>query len=321
MAGLDYYKILGIEKNASTAEIKKAYRKLAMKYHPDKNKGNKEAEEKFKKISEAYAVLSDSQKRKNYDMFGSEGFHQRYSTEDIFRNFNFQDLFQDLGGSSGDDILSRLFGFQSGGKPSRFSFTSHGFQSDPFSGRGGGFTRQFHHTQPTKGKPVVHQIPVTLEEIFHGGRKKIKINTGNGMEEISVKIPPGIAAGKKLRIAGKGQPGTAGGPRGDLLLEIDIQPHPVFKRKGDDLYMDHTIKLTEALLGTTITISTFEGIRKVKVPPGTQPNTKIRLKGHGIPKIGSKTKGNLYVSIQVTLPQTLSSEQKELVKKLADKGF
>lgn len=321
MAGLDYYKVLGVEKNASTAEIKKAYRKLAMKYHPDKNKGNKEAEEKFKKISEAYAVLSDSQKRKNYDMFGSEGFHQRFSQEDIFRNFNFQDLFQDIGGSSGEDIISRLFGFQSRGKPSGFSFTSRGFQSDPFSGRGGGFTRQFHRAQPTKGKPVVHRIPVTLEEIFHGGRKKIKINTGGGMEEISVKIPPGIAAGKKLRIAGKGQPGAAGGSRGDLLLEIDIQYHPVFKRKGDDLYMDHTIRLTEALLGTTITISTFEGIRKVKVPPGTQPYSKIRLKGHGIPKMESKTKGDLYVSIQITFPKTLSSEQKELVKKLADEGF
>lgn len=321
MAGFDYYKILGIEKNASVTEIKKAYRKLAMKYHPDKNKGDKGAEEQFKKISEAYAVLSDPEKRKKYDMFGSEGFHQRFSQEDIFRNFNFQDLFRDIGGSSGDDIISRLFGFQSGGKPSGFSFSSRGFQSDPFSGMGRGFNRQFHRTPPTKGKNIVHRIPMTLEEIFHGGRKKIKINTGSGMEEINVKIPPGIAAGKKLRIAGKGQPGTAGGPRGDLLLEIDIQPHPVLKRKGDDLYMDHTIKLTEALLGTTITISTFEGIRKVKVSPGTQPHSKIRLKGHGIPRMGSKTKGDLYVSIHVTLPKTLSSEQKELVQKLADEGF
>lgn len=253
-------------------------------------------------------------------MFGSEGFHQRFSQEDIFRNFNFQDLFQGLGGSHEEDIISRLFGFHSGGKPSRFSFTSHGSQYDPFSSVGG-FTRQFHRAQPTKGEPIVHRFPVTLEEVFHGSRKKIKINTGSGVEEISVKIPPGIAAGKKLRIAGKGQPGTAGGPRGDLLLEIDIQPHPVFKRKGDDLYMDHTIKLTEALLGTTITISTFEGVRKVKIHPGTQPHSKIRLKDHGTPKMGSKAKGNLYIFIHVTLPQTLTSDQKELVKKLADEGL
>ena len=317
MAGLDYYKLLGVGKDASSAEIKKAYRKLAMKYHPDKNKGNKEAEEKFKQISEAYAVLSDAEKRKNYDMFGSEGFHQRFSQEDIFRNFSFQDV----GGSLGEDLLSRLFGFKSSGKSSAFSFSSGGSQSDIFSNPGGGFSQQFHRPRPKKGRNIKYRLPVTLEEVFHGGQKKISINTGSTIDEINVKIPPGIPAGKKLRVAGKGQPGSAGAPRGDLLLEIDVQPHPVFKRQGDDLLMNYSIKLSQALLGTSITISTFDGIRKVRVPQGTQPNTKIRLKGCGIPKMGKTTRGDLYVSIQIALPKTLSSNQKKLVEKLADEGF
>jgi curved DNA-binding protein len=321
MAGFDYYKILGVDKNASVKEIKKAYRKLAMKYHPDRNKGNKEAEEKFKQVSEAYAVLSDPQKRKNYDMFGSEGFQQRFSREDIFRNFNFQDVFQDLGGSVGEDVFSRLFGFQSRGKPSGFSFTGGGFKSDPFSGMRGGFGQHSQRARPIKGKNIIHRLPLTLDEVFQGGKKKISINTGGAVEEISVKIPQGIDAGKKLRIAGKGGQGSSGTPRGDLLLEVDILPHPIFRREGNDLFMNHHIKLSEALLGTSIIISAFEGKRKIKVPPGTQPNTKIRLKGQGIPVMGKKTRGDLYVSIQVTLPKTLSSAQKKLVEKLADEGF
>ncbi len=252
MAGLDYYKILGVEKSASTGEIKKAYRKLAMKYHPDRNKGNKEAEEKFKQISEAYAVLSDTEKRKKYDMFGSEGFRQRYSQEDIFRNANFGDIFKDLGGGAGgDDLLGRPFGFQSQGKHSGFSFKSSGFSGDPYSGIGGGFGAQKRHARPMKGQSILHRLPVTLEEVINGGKKKIGINTGSAVEEISVKIPPGIADGKKLRISGKGQPGSHGTPRGDLLLEVDIQHHPTFKREGDDLVMKYPIKLTEALLGTS----------------------------------------------------------------------
>lgn len=315
MAGHDYYKILGIEKDASAGQIKKSYRKLAMKYHPDKNKGNKQAEEKFKQISEAYAVLSDPEKREKYDMFGSDGFRQRYSQEDIFRNANFGDVFKDLGGAGADDLLGRLFGFQSQGKQS--VFTGGGFQGDPFSG--GGLGRQF-KPRPMRGKNILYRLPLALEEVIRGGKKKISMNTGSGIEEISVKIPPGIAAGKKLRISGKGQPGSPGAPRGDLLLEVDIQPHPVFKRKGDDLVMKQPIKLTDALLGTSITISTFEGVRKVKIPPGTQPDTKIRLKGHGVPRMGKKTKGDLYLKIKINLPKKLSLAQKKLIEELAAEG-
>jgi curved DNA-binding protein len=322
MAGFDYYDILGVEKGASADKIKKAYRKLAMKYHPDRNKGDKEAEEKFKRVSEAYAVLSDPQKRKNYDMFGSEGFHQRFSREDIFRGFNFQDIFRDSGGSIGEDLFSRLFGFQSQGAQSGFPFGGGVFQSESFSRMGDDVGRHIHRKRPPfRGKNIVYRLGLSLEEIVHGGYKNIQINTGSGVDEISVKIPLGIAAGKKLRVAGKGQPGSAGAPRGDLLLEVDILTHPVFSREGDNLYMSAPVKLTEALLGTAITISTFQGMRKIKVPPGTQPNTKIRLRGHGIPRMGKKTKGDLYVSIQVNLPKTLSAAQKKLVEKMSDEGF
>ena len=317
----DYYKILGVEKNASVEKIKKTYRKLAMKYHPDKNKGDQGAEEKFKQISEAYAVLSDSKKRKSYDMFGREGFQQRFSQEDIFNNANFQDIFQGLGDSFGDDLLGRLFGAQSRGRSSRFSSNTGGCQSHTFSGMGDGSAHQCHRSRPKTKKNILHRFPVTLEEVVHGGHKKIGINIGGTLEEISVKIPPGIADGKKLRVTGKGQLGSPGAPRGDLLLEIDIQPHHLFKRKGCDLFMSHSIKLTEALLGTTITLSTFEGMRKVKISPCTQPNTKIRLKGHGVPILGKKTKGDLYVSISVTFPKTLSVTQKKFIEKLAKEDF
>jgi len=306
---MDYYKILGVGKNATTEEIKKAYRKLALKYHPDRNPGNKEAEEKFKQINEAYAVLSDPEKRKHYDNFGSESFRQHFSQEDIFRNFDLDQILRDLFGGLG-------FGKQT----SRRTYTFRQQRVDPFAD----FFRSEadFHPMPQKGQDLEYNLALTLEESVLGTEKKIALTKANTIDEISVKIPPGINAGKKLRLAGKGLPGTYGGPPGDLYLNISILPHPIFARDGNDIYVEKSITFTQAVLGTTIDVPTIEGsIKRVKVPPGTQSNTKIRLKGFGVPILKGQERGDLYVKINVTIPKKLSDYQLELIKKLAAEGL
>ena len=196
----DYYKLLGIGRNATEAEIKKAYRKLAMKYHPDHAKGDKGAEDKFKKISEAYAVLSDKEKRREYDTFGSEGFRQRFSQEDIFKGFNVNDILREFGFGGAD-----LFGGRGGG--TRFSYRP----GSPF----GSHPRQ---PQPEKGMDLVYELPLTLREAAFGTTKEVTIQNQGVPERVTVKIPKGMTSGKKLRLAGKGNPGPYGGPRGDLYI-------------------------------------------------------------------------------------------------------
>jgi len=308
---MDYYKLLGVEKTASPEEIKKAYRKLALKHHPDRNKGNKDAEEQFKKISEAYAVLSDKEKRQQYDTVGSAGFQQRYSQEDIFRN-------ADLG-----DIL-REFGINFGG--GRASFRS--------SGGGGGFEEMFRQPgaggrashgfqqQQVKGNDLSLELPITLEEVLNGAEKTISLGRGSAAEKVSVKIPAGIETGKKLRISGKGSPSPMGGPSGDLYLLIRVEPHPTFVREGTQLTMDLQIPYSSAVLGAEVEVPTLEGKQlKVKVPPGCQPQAKLRLRKHGLPESQGGARGDLLVKILVAVPKTLSDEQKELVDKLKESGL
>ena len=308
----DYYKILGLQKDASDGEIKKAYRKLAMKYHPDHAKGDKSAEEKFKKISEAYAVLSDKDKRKEYDTFGSEGFHQRFSQEDIFRNFDFGQVFREFGFGS-EDVFGRIFGGMGGGRR-------------PFGRGGGGFHSggPFGRTaqQPQKGANLVMDMQVSLKEAIFGVSKIASFNKGGGVERVTVKIPPGISTGKKLRIAGRGQEGAWGGPRGDLLIKILVAPHPVFDRKGDDLIISREISLTQAVLGAQIEVPTLDDkTLSLKVPPGTQSHTQMRVKGYGVSRFNKSGRGNLYVKIIVRLPRSLTPEQDELFKQLVEQGL
>ena len=311
MAGKDYYKILGVSKNASEDEIKKAFRKLAMKYHPDQNKGDKQAEERFKEVNEAYAVLSDKEKRKQYDMFGSEGFQQRFSQEDIFRNFDFGQVFREFGFES-EDVFGRIFGGAGGGR--RPFGRGSGYHS------GGPFGRAAQ--QPQRGSDLVMDMQVSFKEAVFGGSKMASFNKGDGVERVTVKIPPGIATGKKLRIAGKGQQGAWGGPAGDLLIKIIVAPHPTFERKGDNLIVSREISLTQAVLGTQIEVSTLdEKTLSLKVPPGTQSHTQMRIKGHGVPHFNKKGRGDLYVKIVVLLPKSLTEEQEELFKQLQEQGM
>jgi curved DNA-binding protein len=300
MSQQDYYQTLGVAKNASDAEIKKAYRKLAMKYHPDHSKGDSRSEEMFKKISEAYAVLSEKERRQQSDSFGSAGFHQRYSQEDIFRNV-------DLG-----DILKE-FGF--GGQGMRFSFGG----GSPFGGPFGGRQRR---QAPVKGSDLVYELPLTLQDVAHGTSKTVTFQHQGRSENITVKIPPGMITGKKLRLAGKGEQSGYGGPPGDLYIQSLVSADPTFTTDAYDLSTTITIRLSDSLLGTQVDIPTLDGgALSLKIPPGTRHKTRMRLAGHGLPKMKESSKGDLYVTVLVDSPRKLTSDQKKLVEKLAATGM
>lgn len=306
MSETDYYKILGLDKSADAAAIKKAYRKLAMKYHPDHAKGDKAAEEKFKKISEAYAVLSDPEKRKQYDTYGAAGFQQRFTQEDIFRNFDFGDIF-------------REFGFGGGGQPTSdggFRFTFGG--GSPFGSGFGGRRQQ----RAVKGSDLVYELPLSLYEVAHGAQKSISFQHRGRIENISVKIPKGMIDGKKLRLAGKGEPSPYGGPAGDLYIKAKVVDDATFEAENYDLYIHRSIKLSQALLGDQISVPTLEGKElTLKIPPGTRHKTKMRLSGHGLPHMKGAGQGDLYVVILIDMPRTLTDEQKEVIAKLAKLGL
>lgn len=297
MSESDYYQILGVKKDASESDIKKAYRKLAMKYHPDHAKGDKSAEDKFKKISEAYAVLSDKEKRQQYDTYGSSDFHQRFSQEDIFRNFDFSDIL-------------REFGLGGGGGGMRFSFGG-----GPFGGHSG-------RRRTAKGSDLVYEMSLTLHEVYNGTSKVITLQHQGRTENITVKIPKGMISGKKIRLTGKGHPSPYGGPNGDLYIKSRLLEDPVFKTDNYDINIFRTIKLSDAILGTTISVPTIEGKElSLRIPPGTRHKTKMRLSGHGLPQMKGNSKGDLYVHIQVDMPKQLNEDQKKLILRLAEAGL
>jgi curved DNA-binding protein len=294
--GRDYYAVLGVDKSATAEQIKKAYRKLAVKYHPDKNPGDKQAEERFKELSEAYAVLSDPEKKRQYDQFGQAGFHQRFSQEDIFRNADFGDIFREFGFGSGEDLFSQLFG---GGRKS-------GFQSRP---------------RPVKGQDYLLRITIPFRQAILGGERRIDLDRDGTTEHIQVRIPVGVEAGQKLRIAGKGGASPSGGPPGDLLLEIHVTPDPHFQRDGRNLL--HTVKVpfTGACLGTSVEVPTLSESKRVKVKPGTQNGSKIRLRGFGVPGRAGHPAGDLFAVVEVIVPKHLTDEQQELLTQLAKTGI
>ena len=306
---MEYYQVLGVAKTASADEIKKAYRKLALKYHPDKNQGKKEAEEKFKGISEAYAVLSDSEKRKQYDTYGSDGFRQRYSQEDIFRNFDINDVLRQFGFGGG---FRSAGGFRTagGGSPFDTIFSQSGMRGGGCQGGGCG-------SQPVKGNDLTYELTVTLEEVLHGAEKTVNLRQNGQTQSVSVKVPKGIETGKRLRLSGKGGVSPSGGPAGDLYLKIQVAAHPVFQRLDDDLVVEKRIPFSEACLGTTVEVATLDGKKfNVKVPPGVQQEAKLRIKGHGLPAGPIGHRGDILVKIAVQIPKTLTPEQEEVIKTL-----
>jgi len=294
----DYYAVLGVPKDATTEAIKKAYRKLALKYHPDKNPGDKKAEEKFKEITEAYAVLSDPEKRRQYDQFGESGFHQRFSQEDIFRNFDVGDIFREFGFGT-DDIFSHLFGGRGGHPHARF-----------YGGR----------PQTVKGQDFSLRLAIPLRQAVLGGERRVDFRRDGQVEHLQVRIPAGIESGQKLRVAGKGGSSPMGGPPGDLFLEVEVEADPIFSRQGDDLYVKVQVPFSGACLGTSVDVPTLAGEKRVKVPPGMAGGGKIRLKGFGVPIRGG-SKGDLYAVVEVAVPARLSPAQTELLEKLRAEGL
>ncbi len=310
----DYYKILGIDKSASASEIKKAYRKLALKYHPDKTKGDKALESKFKKISEAYAVLSDPEKRNQYDTYGSADFQQRFSQEDIFRNFNLGDILKDFGFGGG----GRGGGFGRAGQQRGFS----GMGGNPFfSNMGGGFGQQ-QHRQPAKGKDIEYEIPLTLQELVHGTKKTITISQGGTAKAIEVKIPKGLTQGKKIRLAGKGEMSPHGGPAGNLYIKSKPIASDGYTIEGNDVLFSKPVSLTQALLGDTIEVSTPDNATiNLKLPAGTNHKAKMRIPSRGIPHMKGNGCGDLFVVINISMPKKLTEQQTDLIQQLKQAGL
>ncbi len=302
----DYYKILGVDKTATQDDIKKSYRKLAMKYHPDHNQGNKKAEEKFKQITEANEVLSDSEKRKKYDMLGSN-WRQYQSRGQGFDDFSSN--FGSRGGTgtqynfSGDlgDIFGNVSGF------------SDFFES--FFGRSGAAPGRTHNQRSRKGQDFEATLYIPLIEAYNGTKKEILINN----KKVRIKIEPGTKDGKKLRLKGLGNEGLNGGEKGDLYLTLKIEKDPYFEIDGKNLYYDLYIDLYTAVLGGKKEIITLGGKTiNLTIPKGTESGKILRLKGLGFPTSEkSKTYGDLLVRIKVELPKNLSNKEKELFRTLA----
>ena len=349
----DYYDILGVDRDADQKEIKKAYRKLAKKYHPDRNPDDPESGEKFKEISEAYGILSDEDKRARYDQYGHAGIGDD--------DFNYEDFAR--GGFGGLEDLFEMF--MGGG----------------FSGMG-----QRSQNRPTRGRDLEYRMEISFEDAAFGTEKTIRIPRqetcqtcdGSGAKpgsnprtcpkcdgsgqirvnqrtpfgnmaqiktcdrcqgrgeiiddpcpdcngegrvtrrrDIKVEIPAGISSGQRIRLSGKGGAGKRGGPSGDLFVRVDVKPHDLFERKGDDVYYELPINFVQAALGDEIQVPTLEGEVKLKIPEGTQPGDSLRLKNKGINHLRSSGRGDQYIKIKVVIPKSLDSEQKELLQKFA----
>ena len=292
MEFIDYYKILGVSKSASEADIKKAYRKLARKYHPDLNPNDKDAEKKFKKINEAQEVLTDPKKRKKYDKYGKDWQHA--------------DAFEQANKQKGKRQSQKGHGFQSS------EFNESDF-SDFFESMFGGATGGGYRQTKFRGQDLHAELHLNLKDVYTAQKQTLTVNGKN----IRLSFPAGIENGQVIKISGYGTEGVNGGPNGDLYITFSIENNTKFKRDGSNLYLTVDLDLFTALLGGQILLDTFDGKVKLKVAPETQAGTKIKLKGKGFPVYKKENAfGDLYITYQVKLPTDLSSEEKELLTKL-----
>ncbi len=349
MSKRDYYEVLGVNKSAKKDEIKKAYRKLALKYHPDKNKGDKNSEEKFKEASEAYHVLSDEKRKANYDQFGHAAF-QGAGGQGGFSNFDFSSSFSDIF----EDVFGDLGGFGFGSSKQSRRSNNRGSDlrydisidlNDAFAGT----EKKINYTTYKKCKTCSGSgaKPGSKPSAcnYCGGQGKVRSNQGfftiqqtcpqcsgegeritnpcnncSGMgktqsnETVSVKVPKGVDDGTRIRLAGKGEAGSKGGGNGDLYLFISIEPHSIFKRSEENLYYELPISIADAALGTTVEVPSIDGGKtKIKIPSGTQSGKQLRLKGKGMPILRRSISGDLYIRIVTEVPTSLTKRQKELL--------
>ncbi len=308
MSHEDLYKEMGVNKSATEAEIRSAYRKLAKKFHPDRNPGNRQAEEKFKRVQDAYDVLGDTKKRTEYDQFGkagvgqfvNEGGNQYYTWGEgtKVRSDDLEDLFSAFGGS-GDgraSVFEQVFG----------------------SRRGRG--RQPAQPQaPTRGQNVERPVSLSFEQAIHGTTVEIDlVFNAQGRQKrqtLSVKIPPNVSDGQKIRVRGKGGPGQSGGSPGDMFIVCRVGKHQYFRREGHDIHLDVPISITEAILGTKVDVPTLHGTITVAIPPGTSSGSRLRLRGKGIPATGNGSlPGDQYIVVQIAVPNSLDDEQRSVIE-------
>jgi DnaJ-class molecular chaperone len=319
----DYYQTLGVTKTASDKEIKQAYRKLARKHHPDVNPGDKSAEARFKEINEAYEVLGDPEKRRKYDELGANWrmYEQAQQQGQGFPG----------GGPSAGGAWNINMGGPGGGYRTMTEEEMHDLfgNEDPFSdffrtffGGGGaretgGRARQGRAPRTQKGRDIEHEVELTLEEAYHGATRRISIKQGGHARSVDVRIPVGVKDGSRVRAAGEGESGSNGGAAGDLYLRVHIKPHPVFERRGTDLHAKVAAPVTTAVLGGEAQVPTITGSVRLKIPETTQSGQVFRLKGHGMPAVGKPDdRGDLYATVDVQLPRSLTKEQRDLYERL-----
>lgn len=328
----DYYETLGVPRTASAEEIKKAYRKLAKEYHPDRNPGNKSAEARFREVQAAYDVLGDEEKRKAYDQWGHAGVGaagapggtgawragpagQRVYT---WRSGGGPDIpIEDL-----DDLFSAFAGAGAGARTGGRGGAGSIFE-ELFGGRRGRGPRTAPQPEPPPARDLEHPVDLTFEQAIHGTSLDLRLTPAGGQgpaEQLTVKIPPGVSDGQRIRVRGKGYPGGPGVPPGDLYIICRVAPHPYFRRIGNDIYLDLPLSITEAALGTKVQIPTIEGRTVLTVPPGTPSGARLRLKGKGVKPAGGKAPGDQYAVIRIIPPKQLTPRQRELLEALRQAG-
>jgi DnaJ-class molecular chaperone len=298
MTKKDYYSVLGVRRDASDKEIKQTYRRLARQYHPDVNPGDASAEQRFKEISEAYAVLSNSDSRRKYDRFGHQafasGFDPAFASGGDFgrgQTGNFKDFFG--GRTSFDGLSSILEELWGGGRPR---------------------TQQ----APAPGQDLEQTVDISFEEAVRGTTAQVQIiRRDREPDRLQVKIPPGVDTGSKVRVPGKGERGRSSGPPGDLYIVIRVRPHAYFARQGSDILCDVPVTLTEVLLGAKIDVPTIDGKTTMTLPAGTQNGRRFRLRGKGVPALHGGGRGDHYVTVQVMLPEKLDARSRELLEEFA----
>jgi curved DNA-binding protein len=302
MASKDFYQLLGVNRTASDKDIKQAYRKLARKYHPDVNPGDKSAEAKFKEINNAYEVLSDPEKRKKYDKFGDK--------------WQYADQFT---GAQGNPFGGASGFRNAGGDNSSYQYvdmSDMGDLGELLKGFTGGFGGRGRTARPRQGRDIDASTEISLEESYSGTTRLIQDTSGHRIE---VKIPAGVKNGQRIKVAGKGEPGMSGGPSGDLYLTVSILEHPAFHLTGNDIHVEVPVPLADAVLGGEASVPTPKGKNlALKIPAETQNGKVFRLAGQGMPEIGKDARGDLFAKVKVVLPENLTEREKELFKQLKE---